>query len=539
MQLPNMKYADKIGKGTQIKFRGLNHTLGAGDGDIWDMMNLTGDHYPVLSTRGKRLKYLQLTAPGGLYALNGLCWVDGTEFYYKGEVKGNVTQGQKSFGSLGAYVIILPDKCYYNTETDTFGSLEAKWSGDSLTFGNGLLFGEAADANAIICEGVAWAEYFREGDAITISGCTTHPENNQTSIIRGIDGDKLYFYENIFTLEERENYTEIGELILERTVPDMQQLCENENRLWGRSGSTIYASKPGDIFNWNVYDGLASDAWAVEVGAPGDLTGCISYRGFPVFFQEEHIFKVYGTVPSEFEVMGTASLGIPENSGESLAVAGETLFYLGRNGIMAYTGGIPQHIGTAFGMERFKNAVGGSDGLKYYVSMQGEDGNWWLYVYDTQRGLWHKEDKNRVTHFTRWNGNLYFLNDQGEIWITGNIQDPPEAAVTEDDIPWMVEFADFTEQNPNKKGVDKIQIRIELEDNATAQFWIQFDSDGVWQPVNGQLGGGPKRSYYLPIVPRRCDHCRIKITGTGGFQVYSLVREFYTGSELKSKNGRN
>ena len=37
---------------------------------------------------------------------------------------------------------------------------------------------------------------------MTISGCTTYPENNQTSIIREISADKkkLYFYENIFTV---------------------------------------------------------------------------------------------------------------------------------------------------------------------------------------------------------------------------------------------------------------------------------------------------------------------------------------------------
>ena len=41
-----------------------------------------------------------------------------------------------------------------------------------------------------------------------------------------------------------------------------------------------------------------------------------------------------------------------------------------------------------------------------------------------------------------------------------------------------------------------------------------------------------KRSFYLPIVPRRCDHFRIRMTGSGGCRLYSLVREVYTGSEL-------
>lgn len=56
---------------------------------------------------------------------------------------------------------------------------------------------------------------------------------------------------------------------------------------------------------------------------------------------------------------------------------------------------------------------------------------------------------------------------------------------------------------------------------------------------NGTLTADAKRSYYLPIIPRRSDHYRLKLTGTGGCRIYSLVRETYSGSELKSQQGRN
>lgn len=59
--------------------------------------------------------------------------------------------------------------------------------------------------------------------------------------------------------------------------------------------------------------------------------------------------------------MGSATLGLAAGCNKSLAVAGEVLFYLSRSGVMAYTGGIPQPMGAAFGTKRFKNAVAGSD----------------------------------------------------------------------------------------------------------------------------------------------------------------------------------
>ena len=533
MRLPSMKFADGIAKSKQVKFGGLNHNVGAGDGELWSMENMTSDHHPVLSSRAPRKLYRKLEKPSGIFAWEKLCWVDGTAFYFDGEEKGQVSEGKKQFATLGSFILIFPDKCWYNVDSGDFGSMESTWRGNSLTFGNGLLYGEAAEANCISCKGVTWSEWFRIGDAVTISGCTSQPGNNLSVIIRAMEEDRLYFYEFSFTLpEEKTEYTEEGNLEISRTVPNLEYVCEHENRLWGCSGNTIYASKLGDFYNWNVYDGLETDSWAVEAGSAGDFTGCISYRGYATFFKEKHIYKVYGSVPSNFQLMGSATLGLAQGSADSMAVAGETLFYLSPSGIMAYTGGVPQPTGKAFGNVRFQNAVGGSNGLKYYVSMQDYEGCWHLFVFDTQEGMWHREDATQAMGFAAWNGNLYFLNAAGEIWISGNITESPEGTTEEERVEWFAEFADFTETNPNRKGVSKIQIRFELDEGASMQVWIQFDSDGIWQKVSSGLEEGRKRSCYLPIIPRRGDHYRLKLTGTGGCRIYSMVREYYSGSEI-------
>ncbi len=536
-----MKYADGIAKSTQIKFGGLNHCTGAGDGELWDMQNMTSDHAPVLATRQPRRLYKTLAEPGGLFSWDKLCWVDGTGFYYDGQLKGQVSAGQKRFGCMGSYIVILPDKCYYNVNTDEFGDLGAYWEGEKITFGDGLYAEVAAEANMIQAEGVDWAALFKPGDAVTINGCTVNTANNKTAIIHDIDGDKLYFLENAFKLtgdEGTESYSEEGELRIAREIPDLEYIWENENRLWGCDGLTIYACEWDNVFNWNVLDGTESASWQLTPTSAGMFTGVISYKGFPIFFKEDHIYKVYGSTNSTFQVMGSASLGLAEGSGGSLAIAGETLFYLHRTGIMAYGGGIPQPISEIFGTQRFSNAVAGSDGIKYYVSMQAGDGSWGLYVYDTQRGLWHKEDDTRVTHFAKCEGYLCYLNEKGEIWVIGDAEGelPGEP---ESPVEWFAEFADFTQEDPNVKGVGKLQLRLELDAGATAQVWIQFDSDGEWIRAGDELSTDVKRSYYLPVVPRRCDHYRLKISGTGGCRIFSLTREFYTGSEFKTRRGRN
>lgn len=546
MKLPSMIYGDDIRKGRQVQFGGLNHNLGAGDGELWDMKNLTSDYYPLLATRQKRRLYRTLTRPNGIFSWDALAWVDGTTFYYDGVARGSVTNGKKTFTALGAYIIILPDKKYYNTATGAFGSMESRWTGTRLTFTNGKLFDEDAEANCIQANGVTWSNYFSPGDAVTISGCTTHPENNKTPIIREISGNKLYFYEHTFKLNGDDGttpYNESGAMMIERTVPDLKYICENENRLWGCDDTTIYASKLGDIFNWNVFDGLQTDSYAVDTGSAGKFTACVSYLGYPVFFKEDRIYKVYGSMPSNFEVMGSATLGVAAGSDRSIAIAGEILFYLSTAGFMAYSGGIPQPIGRAFGLTRQRNAVGGSDGLKYYVSFQDETDTTRFCVYDAQMGLWHIEDATAAVGFCRYNGNTYVLEESGGIFLTGTILG--SAGTEEADFSWTAEFGDYTELGksadlgPNKKGVSKIQIRLELEAGATATVYLQFDSTGDWIQCGQAMQEGAKRSYYLPIVPRRGDHYRMKITGTGGCRIYSLVREYYNGSELKSLQGRN
>lgn len=525
-RLPKMRNEDGIRKSQTVTFGGYNHTLGATDGEIWDMTNMSADHYPVLSPRQPRYHLTTLTKPNGFYAHDGLFWVDGTSLYKDGKKVGTVADSPKDFASLGAYIIILPDKLVYNRNTGEMKGLEASWTG-SVKLQDGTYAGETAKANTVYAQGANWSNVFNVGDAVTIEGCTAHKENNYTPIIREIDGDYLRFYENTFVINEGGD-SESG-VTIKRTMPDMDFLIENENRLWGCKEDTIYASKLGDPFNWNVFDGLATDSFAVGVGSPGDFTAAFSYLGYPVFFKEEYIYKVYGSKPSNFQVMSSASLGVEKGSHKSLAVAGEILFYLSRVGIVAYSGGIPQSVSQPFGTERYQKGVAGSNGTKYFVSMQDMSGEWQLFVYDTVNKMWHREDNTHATTWG-WNRELYFMDADGQVWVTGNIREVPKGATSEGAVEGMVEFADFVEANPNKKGTSRLQLRMDLEEGAEVTVSVQFDSDGVWHHVE-TLTASVKRSFVLPILPRRSDHFRIRLLGKGQWHLYSLVRESYIGSD--------
>ncbi len=74
-------------------FGGYNHNLRIGEGEFYDMKNLTSSDYPVLSTRPQRGIYaynseldenipsgaIKVTNPSGLLEKDSLCYVDGRD----------------------------------------------------------------------------------------------------------------------------------------------------------------------------------------------------------------------------------------------------------------------------------------------------------------------------------------------------------------------------------------------------------------------------------------------------------------------------
>ena len=183
-------------------------------------------------------------------------------------------------------------------------------------------------------------ELFKAGDAIEISGCTTCAANNGSHIIRSLEARKLTFTKDIFT----KTGVEAGTVMLERKVPDLTCICECDNRIWGAEGKTIYASALGDPTNFYVYDGVSTDSYAVAVGTEGEFTGCIAYSSTVLFWKENCLHKVLGSYPAQYEIYTYTVPGIQKGSEKSLAVINETLFYKGRNGVYAYSGGTPEFI---------------------------------------------------------------------------------------------------------------------------------------------------------------------------------------------------
>lgn len=573
-------------------FAGYNHNLRINEGEFYDEENLCSDDYPLLSTRRHRGVYAAPAAAQGLIAKDALCYVDGTEFVIneKRIEMGLSTEAEmcpKSLVSMGAYVIILPDRKYINTaDLSDFGSIEASYTSVSdVTFNLCTVDGARLDviAGAAAPENPKNGEYwldtsatphtlkvYSETSAMWMSVVTTYVKISATGIgtqfeqydgvtisgivktgVKDLNGSAIIWAkdENYIVVvgildTEITQTAEEGAVTIARKMPEMDFVIESGNRLWGckygmvdgKTVNEIYASKLGDFRNWNCFMGISTDSYAASCGTDGQWTGAITHLGYPLFFKETCLHKVYGTAPSSYQIQTTACRGVQKGSGKSLAIVNEVLYYKSRGGVCAYDGSLPTEISDAFGGVLYSDAVGGGHRNKYYLSMKDSGGIWHLFVYDARLGVWHREDNTHANAWCSCRDEMYYIDaEDGKIrTVLGSGQTETEK------IQWRAETglfvsvmssAKYPDYAAGKKYVGRLMLRMTLDPGANMQAYVEYDSSGVWEQL-WSMTGKTLQTFTFPVRPRRCDHFRLRLVGQGGAKLYSLTKTLEKGSDL-------
>jgi ribosomal protein L15 len=385
----------------------------------------------------------------------------------------------------------------------------------------------------ILCSGIG--KSFEQFDGITISGLTGQKE--QIAALEGaaIIQDKKDDYIVVIGILDEATKIDVP-VTITRKMPVMDFVVECNNRLWGcRYGmddhgefvNRLYASKLGDFKNWNCYQGISTDSYFANVGTDGAFTGAITHLGSALFFKETCLHKVYGSFPSEFQVQDTACRGVQFGCDRSLAIVNEVLYYKARHAVCSYDGSLPVEVSYALGSERYFDAVAGAYSNKYYISMCDKAGVWHLFVYDTSKGLWHREDNLHAEAFAELKGEMYCIDadDRNIITLLGS-GDPDEAVVK-----WDVETGELGISSPDMKYISRITFRMSMEIGSEMDIYAQYDLSDEWEHVC-HIRGTNLRSFSIPIRPRRCDFMRLKIKGKGGGKIYSMTKTIEQGSEL-------
>lgn len=322
---------------------------------------------------------------------------------------------------------------------------------------------------------------------------------------------------------------------LSRKCPDIAFACESQNRIWGcsKDGHEIYASALGNPYEYYDFSGLSTDSYAVNVGTNDEFTGCCNYLGYPIFFKESSAHLVSGNYPAQYAVTTlTEFRGVEKGSEKSLVVIDNILYYKSAAGIVAFDGASAIVVSEQLGDERYKNAVAGSYNGKYYVSMENSKGEYNLFVFDTRKGTWCKEDNTEIWQTINVGNQLIYSDGKNINCITDENVVGFDEYKSEDDIEWFAETGIFGYSYANQKYISRLQIRMYLEKGSRANLYIQYNSDGVWHSCGREIVGKGIKSFLFPIRPRRCDHMQIKIEGKGQSKIYSITKMFEEGSDV-------
>jgi hypothetical protein len=223
---------------------------------------------------------------------------------------------------------------------------------------------------------------------------------------------------------------------------------------------------------------------------------------------------------------------VQNGSSGSLTVLNETLYYKASNGVCAYQGSLPVGISDDLGDIKYYDAVAGTNGDKYYISMRDSKGEYSMFCYDSKTGLWCKEDDVNALAFCKYKEDLYFIDGKDNVMksVGGSLPfDVPEKA-TEGRFDWFVESGTIGYSSPDHKYVGRINLRISLEEGSNADFFVQYDSMGAWEHKFNMSGNGT-RTFSIPFIPKRCDHFKYRIKGNGGCKIHSITKTIEEGSD--------
>lgn len=635
-------------------FGGYNHNLKIPEGEFYEMENLCGDDYPLLATRKQR-NTLQVSAENiqamvskgnALYYIAGYDPTTKTCGFYAGDEKVMdlaYAGGLKRFVSMGAYLLIWPDKVWYNTSDGTHGNMEKMFSAAAgtyldhnltsssgpdgqevydiyvlwyirpcsrdgkIVYTTGANYGEKRvvvvdgieyhylnfvkpkepkNGDAYIdretrtpyiyndiskdwsaqdvpvmwleCKGIGSA--FAPGDCIRVSGIdpgTYSGLNVGDNPSDGVYREVLVTGENYIVLDAyapaeahgimNDTPPAEGYVKAAMDIPDMDYVIEAQNRLWGCKYGTvngklvneIYASALGRFDVWRKYAGVSTDSYAASIGSDGRWTGAVNYQGYPLFFKEDRMHKVYVSASGAHRIQEYTMRGVQPGGAKSLAVVNGVLFYKARDCVCAYDGsGAPTDVSEKLNLNSLSRpgsttsiAAAYRDKYYLYLQMNTPPGSR-LLVLDTRRGAWYRENLpiGSIIDFTEFMGSL--LCAAGGIEEIAHDNQVSELIGTEEgNVAWSCETGLIGYSTVEQKYVSRFNIRMSLARDAYMDVLVQYDSDGVWHN-QGRIQGVGTRTFMLPVRPRRCDHFRIRLEGSGNVRIYSFAKIFEAGSDV-------
>ena len=569
-----------------------------------DMRNMSGDDAPIIRTRDPMTRQYEVTNLNGVFSRgdhlywvsgNNLCDEDGTI----GALASLAAGTERTFVNMGAYTLIMPDKKLFCPMEDGQPIKDIEGRAQSMnqvvTFtdcdidGNALPAGAVAVYSKALLPSSLDMSGFKTGDVVRFqqwnaAGTQLAKDHGYYQLIKLVTTGQNAPWVVIIKpndISHESAWTDGPMLKVERLMPDMDFITENNNRLWGCSSANheVYACALGDPTNWRTYQGLATDSWAATVGGDGDFTGAATHMGTVLFFKQNEIIKVYGDKPANFQIVTQKARGVQKNCAKTLCTMDENLYYLSEGRMVRYSGAWPEDVSMAWGSEKMcaynnEGASGAGFGKVWTGVYSPERDTHIIMVYDGRTGHWHIQEEFQTLNGLSGSGHFWFVRTETDMFFAlhtelgGHISRiygyQEGAAWVEREDPqglesWVV-TGDLEMDVLEQLRVQKVMVRVMVGPYADCRLYVAYDNDKdkydeiQWEEIAHWTGDTPGDEYDYDkepeelwreltarnaetayIVPRRCDHFRLAIVCTGLVKIMRLNYIYKPGTEIRVK----
>lgn len=573
-------------------FRGLNQRADISEGEFANMENMCDDFYPQAASSYPPLEAEPEARPRGMLVKEVLCYVQGTSLVVgDDEIDIGISPGTKQLVSMGAYILIMPDKMYFNTaDFNDYGYIEKMAEGDRWLLNpcdskgnlripkyvcekaptdpaNGdIWYDNTEDAHELRqynAEKKAWvpiqgyvrvivdgkipdtcnfAKWFSSGDVTQLKifgdemvDDTGAPVNLQD------ENRRMRLAEAVKALagEVTVRAVDAGSVIIPGLLP-AQTYLGNQIRFGNKMPNMKYLFECGNRL-WGCAYGMRDGKFVNEIYASklGDFRIWDSFQG----------------VSTDSYV---ASLGTTGSFTGAINYLGSPVFFK-ENFIHRVYGSYPAEFriqtipgkGVSDGSPETLCMLG--DTALYYGSGGGVyafDGSiptlispgWEVHcgpgvaVVDKEKyylslpeGLFVYDSRRRLWHRRSPIGASQICNWRGHLYYYNY---PKDGIWVLNDSGNGLAFSMETGilADSQHRSIRSICLRYALR-KGWARVMVEYDSSGVWMAA-GSLSETGLGWTNLPLKPRRCDHFRLKICGEGEFRLYSIIKTMERGSDL-------
>ena len=579
-------------------FLGYDHRGRIDAGAFYEMLNLSSDKYPMLSPRKPRGLVAACDDCTGIIVKDRLCRCEGTAFIFGDtRIEMGLNSERKQLVSMGAYVLIFPDRKFINTANlEDRGDIDAAYTtvdptdihicrpdGEEYTAeyisdtepenpkDKGLWINTSQYPNSL----AQWSEsakcwttvtssciklfsmglgrQFRAGDGVVISGIKaagTITDMNTREEITQQQRKQLELLEGAAIILERTDDSIVIEgimdarctissvLTVQRQMPMVDFVVEHGNRLWGcRYG----LDEAGEFVN------------ILYASKLGDFRNWSVYRGIDTD-------SYYANVGSDGPFTGAISYGyggcvlfFKERGVHAVFGNGPGSFQVEYTACEGVQQGCSRSLAIVDGAVFYKSPTGVCaytggmpvqvgevfGGVQYHNAVGGRFRHkYYLSVVgaDGKAHLFAYDTRLRLWHREDCAEAAAFADGGAECWMLTQKGKLYTLGGTEGERERQVSWWAMS----GKLGIDHpdrkrlCRINVRLRLDAGARFRMFIRYDSVGQWHQvANASSKELRAYDFPLRVHRCDHVELSLEGDGGCEIYSIVKTYRTGSDRK------